>query len=229
MARLLHNFSTGKIEFAVSLDSLFSKTIQSWFPRPVSSNSSLFRFVKSLVASLKIVGIEFEAGIRDVANHLFETAKIDVMSISGEIVTPLTDSRPDVLRADSFAWALSEALLRTMYNSQFDSIMIDKMMVDSGIWARIIGKIPRVAPFKEPDLVGLLAHWMREFASVRTDEWISSQCFAPYSATDAEMILYNPVEIWVYLTLCGAALVYGLLVFMAMARHKVLALGSDTS
>jgi hypothetical protein len=181
------------------------------------------------VASLKIVGIEFDAGIREVANQLFETAAIDVVSIAGEIVTPLTDARPDIQRADSFAWALSEALLRTMYNSQFDSIMIDKMMVDSGIWARIIGRIPRVAPFRDPALAGILANWMREFADVRVDEWVSSQCFTPYSATDAEMMLYNPVENWVYVALLGAAVVYGVLVFMAMARHKVLALGLESS
>jgi hypothetical protein len=229
LARLLHSFNSDYkncIEFAISLDSIFSKKIQARFSKPVQRNSTLFQFVRCLVESLKVVGIDFQAEIREFANQLFVAEGIESISISGEIITSVTDVKPDILRADSFTWALSEALLRTMYNSAYDSIMIDKMRVDSSIWARSIGRIPRVAPFRDPALVQMLAEWMRHFSVVKIDEWVSGQCFTPYSSTEAVLVLYNPAPMAVYVLLYLAALIYGLLVFMALARHKVFRLRS---
>jgi hypothetical protein len=223
LIRLVQSFPwelKSKVEFAVSIDSILSKTIHGRFTNLIKPNSSFFQFVESLIQSLRVVGIEFDGEINE--SRIFASASIESLSIDGEILTSVTDSRPDVLRSDSFAWAFSEALLRTIYNAHRDTIMIDKMQVDTSIWARTIGRIPRVAPFRDPAIAQVIAQWMGQFAEVNVDEWVSSHCFTPYTATEAVMVLYNPAPMRVYLGLYCIGFVYGLLVFMTIARHKVL-------
>jgi hypothetical protein len=231
LIRLVQSFSSelkSRVEFAVSIDSILSKTIHGRFANLIKPNSSFFQFIESLIQSLRVVGIEFDAEING-QSKIFASAAIESLSIDGEILTSVTDSRPDILRSDSFAWAFSEALLRTIYSAHRDTSLIDKMQVDTSIWAKIIGRMPRVAPFRDPAIARVIAQWMGKFAQVSVDEWGSTHCFTPYTATEAVMVLYNPAPMKVYLGLYCIGFVYGLLVFMAIARHKILRMLDEQS
>jgi hypothetical protein len=225
LLRLVRSFSSElkeKIEFAVSIDSILSQTIRGKFQKKLRPDSRFFRFVQSFIQSLQTVGIDFAAEFSEIGNQIFAAGSIDSMSIGGEIPVPITDSSPDIQRSDSFAWAFSEALLRTMYDAHPDSFFIDQVRVDTSIWARTIGRIPRVAPFRDQAVGRILAHWMGKFSSVTIDEWISSRCFTPYASTEAILMLYNPAPLTVYLALACAGLAYGVLAFMAIGKHKIL-------
>jgi hypothetical protein len=225
LLRFIESFSSEfkkKIEFAVSIDSILSPTIHGRFGKQIRPDSSFFRFIQSFIHSLQTVGIDFAAEFNEIGSQIFTAGSIESISIGGEIPAPITDFNPDIHQSDSFAWAFSEALLRTIYDLHPEAILIDQVRVDTSIWAKTIGRIPRVAPFRDQAIASVLAHWMGKFSSVTIDKWVSKHCFTPYTSTDAILMLYNPAPVRVYIALACVGLTYGLLVFMAMGRIKIL-------
>jgi hypothetical protein len=179
------------------------------------------------VRSLKEVGIDFEVDVAESGEQIFTAGDIESISIGAEIPTPLTDVWLDIERSDSFAWAFSDALLHTIHEAHPDAVLGDRLRAHTAMWAQTIGRIPRVAPFRDKEVAEILADWMKKFASVTVDEWIAGHCFTPYSSTEAVLMLYNPAPVMVYAALACAGLMYGILVFMAIAKHKILGTAAD--
>lgn len=231
LTRLLNSFSPvlkSKIEFAISLDSIYTKTLHIHLNHQVRSDSTLYRFIKNLEESLTLVGIRAEiCTTNPFTQEVFKSSSIESVSITGgNVMTSVTDCSPDYLRADSFAWALGESILRTIYETKSPTVLLDQKLIDTSVWTRIIGSVPRVAPFRDQTFASVILQWMQRFSNAYIDEWTSNTCFAPFTATDAVMLLYSSAPFYVYLLLYAGGIVYGIVVFMALARQKVFAMHS---
>ena len=226
LARLLRSFSPlarSRIEFAISIDSIYTKALNIHLHHQVRQNSTVYRFIRNLEDSLKLVGIRSEVrSTNPFTQEVFKFEAIESVSITGGgFGTPVTDCNPDYLRADSFSWALGEAILRTIYDTRPPTVLIDQKLIDTSVWVRIIGSVPRVAPFRDLDFAKVILQWMQHFSVAFIDEWTSTTCYAPFAATNAVMLLYNSSPIYVYVLLFLGGLVYGVVIFMAVARQKV--------
>lgn len=149
LSRLLSSFSSfvrSRIEFAVLINSIYTKTLHIHIHDQINQKLPIYRFIQSLSDSLKMVGIRSEMQSKNpFTQEVFDFESIDSISITGgAFATSVTDCNPDVLRADSFAWALSESILRTVYKSKPDVVLIAQKLVDTSARARVFGKVPRI-------------------------------------------------------------------------------------
>ena len=212
----------GKVEFGVSLESVAAPKLNGLFGQRIKRDSAFAKFVMCLIDSMKAAGIPMETELSEnkrtqtvFSKHLIQS--IAIMNDNGDEISRIGDSTPDVDRANAVAWAVAEALLRMVYDADNTATMIEKQTVDTSYWANIIAKIPRMSAFRDQTAAHALAQWMRKFTTVTIDEWASKKCLAPFSATDATLVLYNPTPMTTSLALFVAAILYGFVVFLAIA------------
>jgi hypothetical protein len=113
-------------------------------------------------------------------------------------------------------WAVTEALLRMMYDADSTATMIDRGTIDSAHWGTVVAGISRMAAFRDQSAAQVIAQWMRRLAIVAVDEWTSGKCPAPFSATTATLVLYTPSRPSKSIALAFGALLYGGAIYLAL-------------
>jgi hypothetical protein len=212
---------SGKVEFAVSLESLTSPRLSGWFGQRIKRDSAFAKFVVCLIDSMKSAGIPFETSLGDAyrTQKVFSKSLIQSIAVTNDDLdetSHITDLQTDVERANGIVWAVTEALLRMMYDADSTATMIDRVTIDAGHWAGVIAGIPRMAAFRDQSAAQVIAQWMRKFGTVSVDEWTSGKCVAPFSATSATLVLYTPVPASRSVVLALATVAYGGAIFLAM-------------
>jgi hypothetical protein len=203
-----------KIEFVVNLESVFSAKLSGIFGQRIKRDSKFAKFIMCLIDALKSAGIGFDTSLGEeefFSKHLMQS--ITIRNDDIDDFSRITDLDPDVDRGNAIAWAVSEALLRTMYEADNSATMIDRLNVDCGHWSRIMSKVPRMSAFRDPLFAQSIVQWLRKFATVSVDEWTSQKCLVPYSATNAALVLYTRTNVAVFGGLFAAALALGFAVF----------------
>ena len=212
----------GKIEFGLSIESIAAPHLSGLFGQRIKRESAFAKFVMCLIDSMKAAGVPLETELSEekrtqgvFSKHLVQS--IAIMNSDNDEISRVGDSTPNIERANAVAWAVAEALLRMVYDADNTATMIERQTVDSSYWANIIGKIPRMSAFRDQTAASILAQWMRKFTTVSVDEWASRKCLAPFSATDANLVLYNPTPVTTSVALFFVAILYGFVVFLAIA------------
>ena len=208
---------SSKIEFAISLESIASQTLKGHLAQRLKRESSFAKFMLCLKDSLRQVGIQLEADLSEekFGQTIYSERLINSIAITSgnDQLSRITDTKPDIERANSIAWALSEALLRMMYNSDNSATMIEKNSINTTFWANSISKIPRMVGFRDNSFISTISQWMKKFGNIQYEEWNANKCYVPYSNTDANIILYNPTHFITFLIIFISTLIYGGIVY----------------
>lgn len=217
----LHHGS--KIKFAISLESISSpEGIKGLFSMKLKRGSAFAKFMECLIDALKTANVEFSFGISEEkrTQSVFAKHKIPSVAILNEDddeLSRITDFKPNVERANAVAWAVSEALLRMMYDADNTAVMVDRNDVDASYLTNILSNFGRVSQFRDPSVAHILSQWMSKFVSTSIDEWTSTKCTSLFSAAQAQLILYNPTPITTNIILFVAAFVYAIVIFIVIA------------
>jgi hypothetical protein len=217
----LSNGHSGKIEFGVSLESVTGSKLSGLFGQRIKRDSVFAKFVLCLIDSMKAAGIPFETALGEAyrTQKVFSKSLIPSLAVVNEDfdeTTHITDLKPDVDRANALAWAVTEALLRVMYDADHTATMIEKGTINTAHWATVIAGISRMAGFRDQSAAQIIAQWMRKFGVVNVDEWTSGKCPAPFSATSATLVLYTPSPAKRSIGLIFAAFAYGGAIYLAL-------------
>ncbi|KAH0785771.1 hypothetical protein GPJ56_010333 [Histomonas meleagridis] len=219
---------SSKIKFAVSLESISSPKLRGVFGQRLRRDSAFANFMYSLLDALKTVGIQFDSGLNDEEHfsqlsfnkHLINS--IAILNQDGDRISRVTDTVPNVTRANDIAWAVSEGLLRMMYNADNTATMIDRDSVDTSKWADIIANVPRMSAFRDQTFSQVILQWMKKFTpSATIDEWTSNKCIAPYTAASATLVFYNRVSFKKLAMLFIVGVAYGVAALLLTGRKKV--------
>lgn len=81
---------------------------------------------------------------------------------------------------------------------------------------------PRMPPFRDNTLIHSIAKWMKRFGAVTVDEWDTTNCYNPYSSTEAVLIFYNPSSFQLLLFLLLGTALYGAAIYLSVSQCKVL-------
>jgi len=160
-----------------------------------------------------ILELFLEGSILGIEAHSDRLINSIALSSGSEMLSRITDTKPNIEQCNSVAWGLSEALLRMMYNSDNTAVFIEKNSVDTSYWAKTIGSVPRVPAFRDQSFINTIGQWMKKFGTVSYDEWTSTKCYTPYSCTEANIVLYNPTHILSSIILFVIAIAYGALIY----------------
>ena len=238
-----------KIEFALSLESISSPTVQATFGLRLRRESAFAKFMFCFVEALKTAEIPFTTSLNtpdkptkssenesevDDIDLSFETKWTDVLppfgktenifsshtlpsvSISGgSQIGYVNDTIPNIERGNLFAWALSEAFLRMMYDSDNTAQIIEKSSVSID-WAEIV-TVPRMPAFRDSSLASVISQWMKKFGTSSIDEWSTSKCYSPSNAKNANIVLYNPTSPAKTAFLFFIGIIYGIVVYVIIA------------
>lgn len=221
----LNSIHGAKVEFAISLDSISSPKLTGVYGQKLRRDSSFAKFMFCLLDSMRSAGIQFNTTLDSESEksapfiqHIIPS--IVIQNEDGQGYAHITDSQPNIDRSNAMAWALAEALLRMMYDADSTAVMIDRNTIDTSTWANILGSMPRMPFNRDANVVSSIAQWMKKFSVISTDDWTTSNCYAPYSNTQATLVLYNPTPFTLSLVLYVAAFVYGFLVFILMGGYE---------
>ena len=212
-----------KIKFAVSLESISSpEGINGYFSMKLKRGSAFAKFMECLIDALKTVNIKYNFDVSEEKRTQTVFAKHKIPSIAilnhdEDEISRITDFKPDVKGANAIAWAVSEALLRMMYDADNTAVMIDRNDVDASYLTKILSKFGRVSQFRDQSAAYILSQWMSKFLSISVDEWTSTRCMSLFSSAQAQLILYNPTPISTNIILFVAAFVYAVIVFILIA------------
>jgi hypothetical protein len=211
----------GKIEFGVSLESITSATLSGLFGQRIKRDSTFAKFMLCLIDAMKAAAVPFDTSL----GESFRTQKVFSKSLVQSIAIAndgfddtahLTDTTPDIDRANAVVWAFADSLLRTMYDADSAASIIDRHSVDSSHWARVVARLPRMAAFRDQTAAQVFGQWMRKFGIVSVEEWSTAKCFAPFSSTGATLVLYTPTPASRSIALFVGAAVYGVIVWLAI-------------
>jgi hypothetical protein len=211
----------GKIEFGLSLESVTSPRLSGLFGQRIKRDSAFAKFMLCLIDAMKAASVPFETALGESfrTQKVFSKSLVQSVAIANDDfddIAHITDRVPDVNRSNAIVWAVTDALLRTMYDADVTAAIVDRHVIDTGHWAAVVAKIPRVAAFRDQAAAQVFAQWMRKFGTVSIDEWTSGKCFAPYSSTSATIVLYTRTPASQSVALFVGALLYGGIVWLAV-------------
>jgi hypothetical protein len=211
----------GKIEFGLSLESVTSPRLNGVFGQRIKRDSAFAKFMLCLIDAMKTAGVPFETALGESfrTQKVFSKSLVQSVAVANEDFddsTHITDRVPDVNRSNAIVWAVADALLRTMYDADATATIVERHVIDTAHWARVVAKLPRVAAFRDQAAAQVFAQWMRKFGTVSVEEWSSGKCFAPYSSTSATLTLYTPTPASQSVALFVGAALYGGLVWLAI-------------
>jgi hypothetical protein len=221
----LNSAHAQKVQFGISLESISATKLNGLFGQRLKRDTPFAKFMLCLKDSMKAAGIPLETSVSEEprSQSIFSKHLIPSIAIANENLddtSRITDTEPDIDRANAIVWAVTEALLRMMYDAADSAVILDRVTIDASRWAKIIAKVPRVPAFRDQTLSHVIGQWIRKFATLLTEEWTSSQCYAPFSSTSATLVLYTPTPISPWVLCFVGAIVYGVGVFVLLAGVK---------
>lgn len=218
-----HGFS---VEFALSLENIASKTLKGHFATKLKRDSAFTKFMYCLKDALNTTGIPFECDLSEekhgqlvYGSHLLSAISITAPEEEDDLAH-ITDFKSDDERANDIAWAVSEALLRMMYNTDNSAVMVERRSVNASYWTKVAMQ-PRMVHVRDPKYVDTIAQWMSKFGQVKIDRWTTTNCPKLYSATKSKIVLYNRTPASVTLTIIIGTIIYGIIVLLAVGRQKL--------
>ena len=212
-----------KIKFGISLESVASNKLQGLFSHKLKRGSPFAKFMECLLDALKAVNVDFSSSVSEEpkTQSVFAKYKIQSVAITNDDfdeTSHITDFIPDVDRANEIAWAVSEALLRMVYDADNTAMMIDRNNVDSGYTLNMVSSLPRMSQFRDQSVVNIVRQWMNSFMPSSINDWSSTKCLAPFSGSKASLILYNPTPVSATAFLFVFAFVYGACVYFIIKK-----------
>lgn len=218
-----HSFN---VEFAVSLENIASATIKGHFAMKLKRDSAFTKFMYGLKDALNATGIPFECDLSE-AKHgqtVFGSHLINALSLTGpeeeDERAHITDLKADVKRANAVAWAVSEALLRMIHNTDNSAVMNERRNVNTSYWTKIAAE-PRMIQVRDPKFAETISQWMGKFGNVKIDKWNSARCPKLYSSNKAKIVLYNQTPTSHTVSIFIIAVVYGLVVLLVIGRDNI--------
>jgi hypothetical protein len=177
-----------------------------------------------LIDAVKSTGINFETYLTEedtvFSSHLIQS--LTIKNDNNDEWARVGDVEPDLDRGNAIAWAVTEALLRMMYDADNSATMIDRININCGYWAKILGRVPRMSAYRDASVVQAVAQWMKRFASVNIEEWTVQKCMSVYSATSALLVLYTPMNMALWGGLFVGTLAYGGIVYLGILGYEKL-------
>ena len=218
---------SSKIEFAISLEDISSPNLKGHFSMKLQRDSSFTKFMHCLKDAFNQTGIPFTNELSEekhgqaIFGQRFLKA-ISITSADSEETewTSITDSKPNIARANAVAWAVSEALLRMMYDADTSATMVELSSVNTSYWARAV-TIPRMPLVRDRSFTNTISQWMKRFGTVSIEDWTSNKCPVVHSATKTTLILYNETPFSTTLILYGVAVVYGIVALLVASRGNL--------
>jgi hypothetical protein len=218
---------SSKIEFAISLEEISAPKLKGHFSMKLTRDSSFAKFMRCLKDAFSQAGIQFTNELSEekheqtvFGQRFLKSISITADDESADELARITDTTPNYERADAVAWAVSEALLRMMYDADTSATMVERSSVNASYWARAV-TIPRMPTVRDRAFINTIGQYMKNFGKVQYDDWSSTKCPAVFQATEATLVLYNQTPFTTTIGLFAAAIVYGAIVLVVIGRDKL--------
>lgn len=215
-----------KIEFAVSLENISPLNLVGHIGQRIRRGSNFAKFMIAFTNALDYSGINISTPLSDErrSQQIFSRNMINSVAVSGEHesedFTSIINKELDISRANKFAWALAESILKVVYDIDDSSSIINLNEVDVSLISKSL-HYPRM-PFVRPKaLTQNILQYMKKFTDALLDEWSSNSCYSPSKGIKGELVFYNTKKDYLTIGFAVSAVLYAALLYFGGISYLI--------